>query len=406
MAQVLVVEVDEVLRPPRVRVEARAVRIAVRLPDAVDEQEAAVVLRDGVAEAASVRAIGAAVEQRPAERLEAPVRRVDRPGVIRGGRERRLGDPAEQERVVAEDHVVALVAVGHVVARAAHEHVAAEIAEQDVVGAVLEGARVDQPDRRDRGRLDLLQALVGLIRVRGLLHDDAVVAEDHVVEQHLQRAEGRQHGAELLAEAVLQRQARRRGRGRRRRHRLGALAVDQVAPRVHRVGVQRRDRLDRLVARGVPLVERRGGARVDGGDGQRAREDVHVEAGVAVDVIDAAEAEDRVVAGAAREMVACLATDDQVVACAAVGREADGRQHARAAAVDPAEEPASVDDVVAGVVERVGEREDPFVVLVLLIRDPVERIEGLRAELVTLHVPRLAAVPDAVLRRVAVDDER
>ena len=45
VAQVVVVEVDEVLGPPRVRVEARAVRIAVRLPDAVDEQQPAVVLR-------------------------------------------------------------------------------------------------------------------------------------------------------------------------------------------------------------------------------------------------------------------------------------------------------------------------------------------------------------------------
>ncbi len=190
MARVLVVEVDEVLRPPRVRVEAGAVRIAVRLPDAVHEEQAAVVLRDGVAEAAGVRAIGAAVEQRPAERLEAPVRRVDRPGVIGRRRERRLGDPPEQEDVVAEDHVVALVAVRHVVAGAADEDVAAEVAEEDVVGTVLEGARVDQPDRRDRRGLNLLQALVGLVRVRGLLHDDAVVAEDHVVEQDLQPAEG------------------------------------------------------------------------------------------------------------------------------------------------------------------------------------------------------------------------
>ena len=137
-----------------------------------------------------------------------------------------------------------------------------------------------------------------------------------------------------------------------------------------------------------------------------AREDVHVHAGVAVDVVDTAEAADLVVAGAAREVVAGLAADDQVVARTAVRGEADGRERAGGRRAADREEPARVDHVVAGVEVRVAEREDPLVVLVLSVRDLRERVERLRPELVALRVGRNARVPGAVLRRVAVDDER
>jgi hypothetical protein len=106
---------------------------------------------------------------------------------------------------------------------------------------------------------------------------------------------------------------------------------------------------------------------------------------------------------AAGEVVAGLAADDQVVVAAAIGREADGRKVSRR---DDGEQVARVDDVVAVEVVRIGQREHPLVVLVLLVGDLVERVERLGSELVALHVVRVAAVPDAVLARVAVHDER
>jgi hypothetical protein len=106
-------------------------------------------------------------------------------------------------------------------------------------------------------------------------------------------------------------------------------------------------------------------------------------------------------------VVACLAADDQVVTLAAVCGEADGRQRAaRRVARDPREQAAGVDDVVASEVVRIGDRHQPLVVLVLRLGHLVERIERLGAELLALDAERLARIPDGILRRVAVDDER
>src|SRR5215510_9833128 len=65
-----------------------------------------------------------------------------------------------------------------------------------------------------------------------------------------------------------------------------------------------------------------------------------------------------------------------------------------------------VDDVVAGEVERIGQREYPFVILVLAVRNFPERIERLRTELVSLRVEWMTAIPHAVLRCVSIDDKR
>src|SRR5690606_4836100 len=65
-----------------------------------------------------------------------------------------------------------------------------------------------------------------------------------------------------------------------------------------------------------------------------------------------------------------------------------------------------VDDVVAVPLEGVGEAEDPFVVFVLLVGKMRERIERLLAELEPEPVVAVAGIPDAVLARVAIDDER
>src|SRR6266496_2331447 len=108
--RVAVAVFDGVLGPPREGVEARAVRIAEVLPDAVCEQLTAVVAADRVAEATGVRAVGAAIEQRAAERLEAAARDVDRTGPVGARTDRQIGHTAEQEDLVAEDEVVGLVA--------------------------------------------------------------------------------------------------------------------------------------------------------------------------------------------------------------------------------------------------------------------------------------------------------
>ena len=148
---------------------------------------------------------------------------------------------------------------------------------------------------------------------------------------------------------------------------------------------------------------------VDDLDPQASGEDVDVDATVTVDVVSAAQSEDRVVARATGEVVAGLAADDEVVALAAVGGEADRRQRTVSVtgrAGDPREQAAGVDDVVAEEVVRVGDRHQPLVVLVLRLGDLPERIERLGPELLALHAERLARVPDGILRGVAVDDER
>ncbi len=247
----------------------------------------------------------------------------------------------------------------------------------------------------------------GWFGVGDLLDDRAVVAEDDVVVGDLERClHGRDAGADRVQVAPdhvrVGRDHRPADGGQGRQ--FGALAVDHVVAGQHVVTVECRGggervvaRLDRRVLAGHghvrdrPRVERRGRAVVDELDGQPAREDVDVDAAVAVDVVGAAQTEDRVVARAAGEVVAGLAADDQVVALAAVGREADRRQvAARRVAGDPREQAAGVDDVVAGEVVRVGEREQPLVVLVLRLGDLVERVERLGPELVALDAERLA----------------
>ena len=101
-------------------------------------------------------------------------------------------------------------------------------------------------------------------------------------------------------------------------------------------------------------------------------------------------------------MVAGLAAVNQVVAFAAVRHETDGRQFGGR---QVGKQQACVNDVVACVVVRIGQREHPLVVLVLAIGQMDERVEGLVAELVAAHVRRETAVPDAVLRGVTVDHQ-
>ena len=138
------------------------------------------------------------------------------------------------------------------------------------------------------------------------LGDDAVVAEDDVVE--------------VAARA---------------REAAGALAVERVVACLE-------------------VVAHRAHAGVDERDGELARDHVDVDAVVAVDQVDAALAADRVVAGAAREVVAALRADDRVVARAAVGDDADVADRAgRRARVRR-----GVDHVVAGEDVRARDREE------------------------------------------------
>src|SRR5690606_15575313 len=71
--------------------------------------------------------------------------------------------------------------VSEIVTGTADQHVTALVTVDRVVAAVLVGAGLDRTYRGDRGRLDLLEAGVGLVRVRHLLEDRAVVAEHDVV---------------------------------------------------------------------------------------------------------------------------------------------------------------------------------------------------------------------------------
>ena len=264
-------------------------------------------------------------------------------------------------------------------AGAGDDDVAAQAAEDGVVGAVLQALRLQADQGLERRGLDPLRQRVGQVRVGHELPDRAVVAEDHIVVGAL-RATG---------------------------YRAQAVAVDHVTPGKQVVGHRRDIGLDRRA-----VVDEGRGARHEGGrrtgighaDGQRARQDVDVDAGVAVDVVHAALAEDGVVARAAGQVVARLAADEGVVAGTAVGREANRD----AIQVHPGtiEQRAGVDDVVACVEVRVGEREDPLVVLVVGIGELGEGVERLLAELHAQHVIRVAAVPDAVLRGVAIDHQR
>ena len=69
----------------------------------------------------------------------------------------------------------------------------------------------------------------------------------------------------------------------------------------------------------------------------------------------------------------------EVVAGAAVGREADPRQVAAGRVAEiQAKRPRASMTSLPSVVERVGEREDPLVVLVLAVRQERERVERLR----------------------------
>ena len=210
--------------------------------------------------------------------------------------------------------------------------------------------RLDAADRSERRRLNLLQPRVGLVGVGDLLKDRAVIAKDHVFVSRLWAAEHGLWRAEHRAVNVVAELA---------------FAIDQIAAGVERIGIQRRHRFDGLIAGRIALVERRRRAGVDRRDVQGASEDIDIDARVAINVIVAAEAEDRVVARAAREMVARLAADDQVVSAATVGGKAYGGEIAASRiANDVCKQSAGIDDVVAGEVERISHRENPLVVLV------------------------------------------
>jgi len=172
--------VDQVLRPPR-----GGVRVAVVAGGAVGEQGAGGV---GGRDRAARRQIGAAVDDRAAQGLEASG---GDDAVLDIGAGGALGDPrgAVEDDVVAEDEVVGLVAVGHVVAGAADEDVASEVAVDHVVVAVLQGDRDDLADRGDPGGLDLLQQRVRRVRVGHVLVDPDVVAADDVVVDRLRAAQ-------------------------------------------------------------------------------------------------------------------------------------------------------------------------------------------------------------------------
>ena len=99
-------------------------------------------------------------------------------------------------------------------------------------------------------------------------------------------------------------------------------------------------------------------------------------------MVGTALAVDHVVARATGQVVAGLAAVDRVVTRAAVGRDPDAPQHTTGGA----DQVAGVDHVVAEVVERVGKREHPFVVLVVAVGQVHERVERLVAELEPEHV--------------------
>ena len=160
--------------------------------------------------------------------------------------------------VVAEQQVVLAGAVEHVVARTADQEVLPAAADDDVVAGHLGHRRRDQ--QHPVGGLDPLQLGQRQVGVLDVLDHEAVIAEHDV------------------------------GVGRRGTalDRARAAALERVAAHGERVGVG----------------PRRG---VDARDVEPAGEDVDVDAVVAVDVVDAAQAVDGVVAGSAGEVVADLA---------------------------------------------------------------------------------------------------
>src|SRR5215510_2847579 len=102
-------------------------------------------------------------------------------------------------------------------------------------------------------------------------------------------------------------------------------------------------------------------------------------------------------------MVSSLAAKNDVVTFAAVRGYANCRQSLWRHIM---EQCARIDDIVSSIGVRIGQRENPPVVLVLSSGKPRERIERFLSEIHTQYVIRMAAVPDTVLRRIAVDDER
>ncbi len=142
---------------------------------------------------------------------------------------------------------------------------------------------------------------------------------------------------------------------------------------------------------------------VGGLDREGAGEDVYICARITVFMVDAPQPADLIVPGATGEVIAGLAADDQVIANTAIGHKPYGRD---LPLVRPGKECAGFDDVVPRICVGICQREDPLIVLVLSVRDASEGIERLRAELVAEYIRRMAAVPHAVLRCIAEDDER
>ncbi len=143
---VVLVEEDLVLSPPWIVVYSGAVSIAEVTICAIDQEDAAVVGVDRVAAlivVINVHSIRAAIQQLPAQRLEAEAGDDDLPCPVGLSWDGRIGDPPVQEDLVAEDQIVVLIAVEQVVVGTADDHIAPHVAEDDIVVAVLVGARFD-----------------------------------------------------------------------------------------------------------------------------------------------------------------------------------------------------------------------------------------------------------------------
>ena len=224
----------------------------------VSEEQAAVAGAHRAA--AGVGAVGAAVEQGPAQGLEAAAVRVE---------------GAEQVHGVTEDQIVLRTTVDAVVAGAADQHVAVQSAVDPVVLTVLQGPGLEPQDTRDDRRLDLLQRgrdqLGGVAGSHDVLDDLAVVAEDDVV-VGAQRVRDPDDGRVVAVVQVI---------GAPAVHLLGeGVTVQQIAARRQRVGV---------------LL----GAGAHSRDGEQPGDEVDVDTAVAVEVVLAAASVDRVVPGPA-----------------------------------------------------------------------------------------------------------
>ena len=243
------------------------------------------------------------------------------------------------------------VAEHEVVTVAGPDHVAEATADDDVV-AVARVDRVRTAGGRRRGARDLVD--VAEVAILGHEVDEAVVAEDDVVAAHIIDQVSVVAAQNPVVAQITRDRVRRAVRElvrldandltrRQYPQRAWSLTDDAV---VAEDDVVTRIAVDLVAASDQPVTrQRRAGIRCR--HGQLARGQIHVEAGVAVDVVVAGLAEDHVVARTAGQVVARLAADDQINPGAAVDRQAERRSRC-------------VDDVVTGVVEDDGVALDGF----------------------------------------------